>query len=453
MVDDPVKRESNMIPEPTPELAWYRGLSSYQWAVLVVAGLGWMFDTFDQRIFILARGPALSALMPGATPAAIAAASAYVTSLFIAGWATGGIIFGVCGDRLGRVRTMAITILIYSLFTGLSSLAVGPIDFYLYRFLTGLGIGGEFAAGVALVAEVMPERSRVRALGLIQMLAIVGTFLGTLLSMACEVTATYHGIAGWRWLFVAGASPAVLLVVIRGRLRDSSSWTAAKASAESNGMKLGALGELLRTPRWRRYSIIGMLLGFSGQLGIWGIGTWTPELVRMVTAADTSLSSMDRSRILAEGLMLKDLASLVGIYLFTIATTRLGRRPVFLIAFLSALGAVLLVFSQMTGTRHVLWMMPLLGLTVWSVLGGYAIYFPELYPTRLRASGTGVCYNVARYLTAGAIAGLGPLLVAFSGLGYAEPLRPAAMALSVVYLVGIGVLYWAPETRNQPLPE
>ena len=143
---------------PTPQLnaagaPWYRELNRSHWFVLVVASLGWLFDTMDQQLFNLARRPAIAELLgPGATSPQIAEYAGYATMIFIIGWATGGVYFGILGDRIGRAKTMVYTILLYSLFTGLSVFSVGVWDFAFYRFLTGLGVGGQFAVGVALVA-------------------------------------------------------------------------------------------------------------------------------------------------------------------------------------------------------------------------------------------------------------------------------------------------------------
>ena len=150
---------------------WYKELNSYHWFVLIVAALGWLFDTMDQQLFNLARRPAIIDLLdvsPGDPNAAgrIAEYAGYATMIFMIGWATGGVFFGILGDRIGRAKTMMMTILFYSMFTGLSVFSTGVWDFSVYRFLTGLGVGGEFAVGVALVAEVMPDRARPYALGM-----------------------------------------------------------------------------------------------------------------------------------------------------------------------------------------------------------------------------------------------------------------------------------------------
>src|SRR5947209_5103738 len=175
---------------------WYAELNRYHWFVLVVAALGWLFDTMDQQLFNLARRPAIRELMavsPGVAPddKVIAEYAGYATSIFLIGWATGGLGFGVLGDRIGRAKTMTLTILIYSAFTGLSALSVGFWDFAFYRFLTGLGVGGEFAVGVSLVAEVMPDRARPFALGLLQALSAIGNIAAAVISIVLAEL-TYH---------------------------------------------------------------------------------------------------------------------------------------------------------------------------------------------------------------------------------------------------------------------
>ncbi len=177
---------------------WWRLLTRYHWFVLTVAALGWLFDCLDQQLFILARPAAMTELVKpseGMTPAALTANRKFYgdvsTSIFIAGWACGGLVFGMLGDRIGRAKTMMITILMYSAFTGLSSLATGPWDFAFYRFLTGLGVGGEFAVGVALVAEVMPNAARPYTLGLLQALSAVGNISAAFIP-CLTVSSAFH---------------------------------------------------------------------------------------------------------------------------------------------------------------------------------------------------------------------------------------------------------------------
>src|SRR5947207_8483377 len=214
---------------------WWRALNSYHWFVLVVAALGWLFDTMDQQLFNLARVPAMKELLYNpqsgrADDATIAEFGGYATSIFLIGWASGGLAFGVLGDRIGRAKTMLLTILIYSLCTGLSALSVGFWDFAFYRFITGLGVGGEFAVGVSLVAEVMPDRARPFALGLLQALSAIGNVSAAIISMVLGHL-EHSGYVGsaWRVMFVIGTVPALLAILIRRRLKEPERWQSVAA--------------------------------------------------------------------------------------------------------------------------------------------------------------------------------------------------------------------------------
>ena len=199
---------------------WWSELSRAHWWVLIVAVLGWLFDAMDQRLFILARTPALRDLLPASAAGQLPAFAGWATGLFIAGWATGGLLFGLLGDRWGRVRTMTLTILVYSLFTGLSGLARSWPEFAAYRLLCGMGIGGEYAVGVALVAETMPARARPFALGLVQAFSSVGAIIGSGLSLLVGPQTTFGQTAGWRVLFWFGVIPSLLVVLIRMRVKE-----------------------------------------------------------------------------------------------------------------------------------------------------------------------------------------------------------------------------------------
>ena len=151
--------------------------------------------------------------------------------------------------------------------------------------------------------------------------------------------------------------------------------------------------------------------------------------------------------------MLQDVGSFFGAPLCTLVAVRRGRREAFALAYLMALGAVWFVFGWLSRGPDVYWMLPLLGFCTCGIFGVIIVYLPELYPTRLRTTGTGFCYNIARYLTATGPLALGKLTMLFGGLGYALPIRPAAMSLALIYLVGLAVVPFAEETRGQPLPE
>ncbi len=338
-----------------PGESWTKSLNSYHWFVLIVAALGWMFDTMDQQLFNLARKPAITELLKarsGQTPSPqqVAEYGGYATMIFMVGWATGGLFFGVLGDRIGRAKTMLMTILAYSAFTGLSALSVGVWDFAFYRFLTGLGVGGEFAVGVSLVAEVIPDRARPYALGLVQAMSTVGNMIAAVISMVLghyEETGAVQG--AWRWMFVIGMAPALLAVFIRRRLKEPEKWKAATHADSADGIaapeaKAGSIADLFGNPRWRRNAIVGMVLGFSGVVGLWGIGFFSFDLIRPVFEADMKARGVAPEIIKGRLTFLvgltsffQNLGGFFGVYAFTRYTARIGRRPAFAVSFVLAM--------------------------------------------------------------------------------------------------------------------
>lgn len=455
-----------------PWFGWTRELSRYHWFVLVVAALGWLFDTMDQQLFVLAREPAMSELLavPPGDPLA-KQYGGYATSIFLIGWASGGIAFGVLGDRIGRAKTMVLTILIYSLCTGLSAISVGFWDFALYRFLTGLGVGGEFAVGVALVAEVLPERARPFALGLLQALSAVGNIMAALITLFLghlEEQGVFHElfifgygpVSAWRIMFVIGTLPALLAILIRRRLKEPERWKAV-AATELSRKQLGSYAELFGNPRWRRHALAGLLLAFAGVVGLWGIGFYAPALFSAVFRQSFEAQGMTKLEI--EGqitqwrgvtMLLLNAGAFFGIYGFSLVSHYLGRKNTFVLSFLLAMFSTAFTFWSFSELSDVFWMIPLMGFCQLSVFGGYAIYFPELFPTRLRSTGTSFCYNVGRLVAAAGPTALG-LLTGVVYAGFAEPLpiRYAGLTMCSVFLLGLVALPFLPETKGKPLPE
>ncbi len=429
----------------------FDGVTRYHWLVVVIASCGWLFDCMDQRLFILAREPALRELI-GQDPQAaehIKTFSGYATTSMILGWATGGIIFGMMSDRLGRVRTMVVTLLIYSGFTGLSGLAQSWVDFTLYRFLVGLGVGGMFGAATTLVAESVPGQFRAMALGSLQALSALGNIIGSLVSLVIPPGAeNYLGIV-----------QRLARPVLR-RHRACAADRADRVRAEGAGIlaaregrgggrperstkTIGSPFELFRDPRWRHNTIIGLLLGVSGMIGLWGIGFFSPELISTALQG-ASQTVVDRVRAL--GTALQDVGAFFGMVTFTLVAAFISRRLAFLGALLLSMGVTMFVFTSLESANDAYWMLPMMGFAQLAVFAGYSIYFPELFPTRLRGTGVGFCYNTVRYLAAPA-----PILLGY--LATQMSFRRAAVMMSTVYVVGMVALIWAPETKGKPLPE
>jgi MFS family permease len=444
-----------------PGSPWYKELNHYHWFVLIVAALGWLFDTMDQQLFNLARRPAIIDLLridPTAPGAAgiIAEYAGYATMIFMIGWASGGVIFGILGDRIGRAKTMVMTILCYSVFTGLSVFSVGVWDFSLYRFLTGLGVGGQFAVGVALVAEVMPPRARPFALGWVQALSAVGNMMAAVTGIILGQLEQSGAIgSAWRMMFVVGALPALLAIVVFKKLKEPEAWQKAK----DENRQMGSMSDLFTDPRWRRNALVGMVLAFSGVVGLWGIGFFSFDLLGSVLdktfrAQGLSPTEVAGKRTLWIGIasLLQNMGGFLGIYAFTHVTAKIGRKPAFAFSFVAAMLATAFTFWNLKDFSDIFWMIPLMGFCQLSLFGGYAIYLPELFPTNLRSTGTSFCYNVGRF-----VAALGPLtlglLTSRVFIDYAEPMRPAGVTMCLVFLLGLAILPLAPETRGKPLPE
>lgn len=490
---------------------WYRELNRYHWFVMVVAALGWLFDCFDQQLFVMARPAAMRDLIGSELSESdlalhdfdtwVRVYSGYVTSIFLLGWGAGGLIFGVLGDRIGRAKTMLITIILYSAFTGLSSISRGFWDFAGYRFLTGLGVGGEFAVGVALVAEVMPHRARPYTLTLLQMLSAIGNMAAAGINMSMGILEA-EGLVNspWRKMFLIGALPALLAVVIRWRLKEPERWVK-MSHDDAISKQLGSYRELFRHPVWRKHAFIGLTLAFSGVVGLWAVGFFAPDLTGQVMRPEIinrvfneqiaeaeqqgdseavaelqelrTIRSTKDAKVPAEltpvsekiGKMITgrqafwvgatsifiQIGAFFGMFGFGWVAQHIGRRPTFAIALLAAFFSTIFVFWFLTDFSQLYWMMPIMGFCQLSLFAGYAIYFPELFPTHLRSTGTSFCYNVGRF-----VAATGPLIQGELNKLFAhtpDPLRYAGVTMCAVFLVGLVVLPFAPETRGKPLPE
>jgi MFS family permease len=449
-------------------LRWFQGVPRYAWTVLIIGALGWMFDTMDQHLFTLVRQPSVTDLLKGHVPdanldAAAKATGAWLTSVFMLGWAAGGFLFGMLGDRIGRTRTMMITILTYAAFTGLNAFVQSPWQYAVCRFLTAMGVGGEFAAGAALVAETWPERSRPMALGTLQALSAVGNM------SAAGITYLLSAVS-WRYVFVVGAIPALLVLWIRTSVKEPERWQKAHDSAGAKGnAEIGSIAALFRDKKLCRNTIAGVLLATAGVGGAWGVGFFLPDLMgstlKPMVSASAAVMALDESArpaaikaalqvLRSKVFFVQQIGAFIGMFGYAALSERIGRKPAMAMVFGLAFCAVQTAFWGLRSETSAYMVAFPLGIFCLAPFAAYAVYFPELYPTRLRATGVGFCYNCARILAAGAPFILGQLAAAFSDpsdetLG----LRKAATIVAFVYGIGMVGLMLAPETKGKPLPE
>jgi MFS family permease len=422
--------------------SWYNGVTRYQWLVLFVAWLGWVFDAMDATIYALVLHPALHDLLRNSTsgnvsPEMLAWSGGIIFSIFLIGWAIGGVSFGIVADRFGRTRTLVLTILLYAVFTGLAALSTTWWHLAVYRFLTALGIGGEWAAGAALVAEVWPEEKRTKAAGVLQSAWAAGFLIAAVINLVMR----QHG---WRAMFVIGLAPALVALLVRWWVKEPERWV--KAHRQDPNLRIGARFLELFRPELRRATLAGSGLAFVAVFGLWGATNWTPTLVGSLP----EFKGMDAAALasyVSYATILLNLGALIGYLGFGPVAERFGRRTAFAVCCVGSLVFLPLTFLTPHSYRHVLVLLPFLGLFNNGIFSGFPIYLPELYPTRLRATGAGFCFNAGRVL-----ASSGPFLTGFLVRELGSFGR-AASAIALIYLVGLLLLPFAPETRGKPLPE
>jgi MFS family permease len=450
--------------ETAPQAAtgpWYRGVTRYQWTVLAIASAGWVFDVFEGQIFGAGMNEALPALLRGT---GLEEHKEFFVNLglaaFLLGGAAGGLGFGMMADRWGRRRTMAVTILIYSAFTGLTALAQNWWQLTLLRFLVGLGVGGEWAVAAAVVAEVFPPRARPAASGIFHASSVLGTYLAVLAGLFV-VAADKE--TGWRWGFLLGVGPALLILWVRVSMREPETWHAAHDLAQRDVLRrLGHFRDLF-APGLRRHTIVATGLAVIGLATFWGTHFRGKDLVRAAeeraqrAAGARAVDEITAKRYEMLGMFLVTTGGGLGLLSFAPLSQRLGRRPAFVFFHLGGFALVAVMCLLADSVAALLVVAPVFGFFTLGMHAGYAVYFPELYPTRLRGTGTGFCFNAARVLAA-------PVLPAFALLQRSRPLEwlgqgaPLGLAgamfvLGSLFLVGAVLVLFGPETRGRPLPE
>jgi len=440
---------------------WWAEITRYQWTVLLMTWLGFLFDLMDSTLYTMVMGPALQDLLgPAASVQNIGWYGGLIFSMFLVGWALGGIVFGILADYVGRKRTLMITILIYAVFTGLAGLAGSWWELGAYRFLTGLGVGGEWAAGAAILAETWPERARAKGAAILQTSAGMGYLAAALIYLLV-------GGYGWRLVFLAGALPAVLLFFVRKTIRESERWMATQhgdvgtvrgcEGATVRGASDGAtvrrfsgasrftLVEIFER-RLRRDTLVGSALASIANFGFWGVSAWVPVLIQNRIAADPSLAAgASVSSYVSYAIMVLTLGSLPGYALVAVLADWWGRKAMFVVFFTGAALSAPMIFLGPWTLSQMLLLLPFLGFFTLGIYAGFPIYLPELFPTHLRTTGAGFCFNIGRVVSAA-----GPFLTGVVVL-YTGSFEYAISALSGVYLLGPVMLLFARETKGQLL--
>jgi MFS family permease len=489
-----------------------------KWMALTAALLGWMFDGFEMGLFPLIGGPALADLLGPAAATQAAGWFGAIIAVFLVGAATGGVLFGWLGDRIGRVRAMSLSIFTYAIFTGLCGFAHEAWHIAALRFVASLGMGGEWSLGVALVNEIWPSKSRALIAGLIGAAANLGFLMVGVLSiglhsfiLAIEELLLAAGVpatavsrllanSGWRFLMISGALPALLIFFIRLFVPESKKWEREKARGATSywsnvdlvGVTVGCLASLAIIWSWspvgvgpaaaaiitivgvmaalwgflfpvRRYLnrailagslapserpviirhiLFGACLAGVALLGTWGSIQWAP---RWAFQLEPNPQRFSREYT--------QIASALGAIVFPIVAGvvagRFGRRITYAALCVGSIASCLLLYqaNDEFDTMFLVCMFLAGGITA-AFYGWFPLYLPELFPTVVRATGQGFAYNFGRILAA--VGGLQTAtLMAFFGGSFPK----AGSVLTVIYVLGLLIVWLGPETKGRALPE
>jgi MFS family permease len=401
---------------------------------LIAAFLGWMFDGFEQGLFPIVARPALRSMLGPGGEGAVGSWMGLITAAFLLGAALGGLVFGWLGDRIGRVRAMALSILVYSLFSAPGFFATAPWQLGVFRFISSVGMGGEWALGVALTMEVWPDAARPKVAGTIGAASNVGFLLVGAVAAAVSVTTT-----SWRWVFLIGAVPALLTFFIRLFVPESQRWQHSQ-EVVSKRERVSPVSEVFG-PRYLGRTLIGIVMSSVALIGTWGSVQWVPLWADQLTGGVMPQAASTTGMTAAVG-------AIFGCFLAPVLLGRLPRRwGYFILCTLSLLTTGFLFRTQTAYGPVFLAATFATGGATAAFYGFFPLYLPELFPTRMRATGQGVCYNMSRvFAAAGAL--MGGQLVAYYG-GYAG----VGAVITLIYLVGMAAVWLAPETLNRGLPE
>jgi MFS transporter, SHS family, sialic acid transporter len=431
------------------------GLRKEHWFVLMAAFLGWMFDGLEMGLFPVVARPAIQDLMRATTTSEhdVLQWISYLTALFLLGAACGGLIFGWMGDRIGRVRSMALSIFVYSGFTGLCYFAAAPWQLGACRFVAAMGMGGEWALGVALVMECWPEKLRPLMAGIIGAAGNVGYLIIGLMATQFKVTPD-----SWRWTMLAGAAPALLAMLVLAVIPESKRWQQAVRNANAKPIREIFTTKLL----WP--TLLGITFSSVALIGTWASVTgFLPSWAGELAPTDPYAKGW--------AMCLVSIGAIIGCFFSPLIGGKIGRRPAYFGLCLFSLVACAALFRGLTeyGTLF-LAASAIAGCATASFYGWLPLYLPELFPTRVRATAQGLCYNFGRIFAAVGTLGMVQLkdffdpsrsdgwtttpigqLLTFTNSSsvYAR----ACAAITLIYIVGMVVIWLAPETKGKPLPE
>ena len=433
---------------------WYRTLNREQWRVLAASNLAWLFDGFEIYALFLTVGFALHQLLEPAQYAAIPRYAGYVLATTVFGWATGGVIGGIIADYIGRKRTMMLAILAYSLTTGLSAIAWNWESFAILRFLVGVGIGSEWATGASIVSELWPDHARGKGGGLLQSGAGIGSFIAS----GVWLLIGGWGPHSWRFMYLVGVLPALLVLWIWRGMPESARWEDAnerrRAAQEQRRGGAALHGEAAALTRFtvadmfldrsvRPRLICAFLMMLSVTFGFWGVATFVPTYVGSV-AAKAGLSAPHYAAV--AGLLGTGVA-IFGFIALGFLSDAIGRKPTAMLYYAMCLILTPVVYLWAQGMGALLAAVAVFGFFTGGIWAWAPVWLPELFPTRMRGTAVAFCFNAPRWISSIGPLVAGTLIVGLGGYG------AAATIVGLFFIVGVVAAPFLPETNGKPLPD
>jgi MFS family permease len=418
-----------LTPLPAPDrrlfglLDWPAAVTPAQRRSLVAGGLGWLLDAMDVMLYSLVLAHLMADLGMDKPTAGL------LNSLTLFASAIGGALFGLIADRVGRTRALMASILVYSVSSGACGLSTSIVQLACFRFVLGLGMGGEWTAGAALIAETWPPEHRGKALGLMQSAWAIGEIV------AAGVVAVVLPQLGWRAVFFAGVLPALVVFWIRRQVPESSVWLAGRPPRSARS----ALAVLAR-PDLRRNGILATAMNACSMFGYWGLFTWIPAYLSLPVAEGGRGLDLTRT---TTWLIVLGIGKWFGYVSFGFAADAFGRRRAYVVYLLAA-AALVPVYGLTTSPRALLALGPFVAFFGTGFFSGFAALTAELFPTEVRATAMGLSYNVGRGLSALAPFAVGALAARY-GLGGAFLLQAGAFFVAALLASAL------PETRGKTL--
>jgi MFS family permease len=427
---------SAVVAEPLA-LPWYRTITRDQWRALLAAKLGWMLDSMDFLLYVMAIGQLKLHFGFDDATAGMLGTATLLTS------AAGGIFFGVFADRMGRARALMATILIFSLASLGAATSQTIIQLMMWRVLLGVGMGGEWASGAVLVSETWPAEHRTKAIGIMQSGWALG-YIAALLIGALVLDVLPLGPDAWRWLFAAGALPALFTLWIRRSVPETTAWKNAQRASPAAERGPNRFAVLFGPTLWRK-TLLATVLTACVQFANWGLFFWLPGFLATPVERGGAGMTIVRS---AAWLIPMQLGAYAGYLSFGFIADRFGRRRTFM-AYLIIAAIIVPIYGQMARSPATLMLLgPLLGFVGYGYFSMFGSFLAELFPTAVRATGQGLTYNTARGLGA-----LAPFTIGFLATLPRVGIGSALGLTSAFFFAGAMLMLLFPDTSGKTLDE